>query len=267
MKRFGVAAAAVLALSACDPEVPDSAAGVGFDDYNAYQQRQAPPIEPATTVLPPEQQAALTPPPVEPVQTVASAPPAITPAATTPTATTAALGAPANPTGITRTVTPTDLANAGIGTTPAARPVAQTVPQQQAAITPASNPDISDEQDFAAVSARQSIESDAERLQQRKAQYQSVTPTAVPQRPADTGPNIVAYALNTSNQPGQRLHARPFGSERRAQRNCFGYASPDLAQQAFLAAGGPKRDKLGLDPDGDGFACGWDPRPYRKVRG
>ena len=22
-----------------------------------------------------------------------------------------------------------------------------------------------------------------------------------------------------------------------------------------------------LDPDGDGFACSWDPRPFRKVRG
>ena len=33
--------------------------------------------------------------------------------------------------------------------------------------------------------------------------------------------------------------------------------------KAFLEAGGPKRDRKGLDPDGDGFACAWDPRPFR----
>ena len=44
---------------------------------------------------------------------------------------------------------------------------------------------------------------------------------------------------------------------------CARYGSPDLAQQAFLAAGGPDRDRRGLDPDGDGFACAWDPRPFR----
>jgi hypothetical protein len=32
-----------------------------------------------------------------------------------------------------------------------------------------------------------------------------------------------------------------------------------------LANGGPERDKEGLDPDGDGFACGWDPRPFRSA--
>ena len=41
------------------------------------------------------------------------------------------------------------------------------------------------------------------------------------------------------------------------------YASPDKAQQDFLAKGGPDRDRLGVDPDGDGFACSWDPRPFR----
>ena len=39
--------------------------------------------------------------------------------------------------------------------------------------------------------------------------------------------------------------------------------SSDLAQKAFLSRGGPERDILLLDPDGDGFACKWDPRPFR----
>lgn len=53
----------------------------------------------------------------------------------------------------------------------------------------------------------------------------------------------------------------------KAQRNCAGYASPDQAQIDFLANGGPQRDRKGLDPDGDGFACGWDPSPFRSAVG
>ena len=30
-----------------------------------------------------------------------------------------------------------------------------------------------------------------------------------------------------------------------------------------LPCGGPERDPRGLDPDGDGFACDWDPAPFR----
>ena len=44
---------------------------------------------------------------------------------------------------------------------------------------------------------------------------------------------------------------------------CGKFASPDLAQMDFLQSGGPERDRKGLDPDGDGFACAWDPTPFR----
>ena len=44
-------------------------------------------------------------------------------------------------------------------------------------------------------------------------------------------------------------------------------SSPDQAQIDFLSKGGPERDRLSLDPDGDGYACGWDPRPFRKAVG
>jgi hypothetical protein len=132
----------------------------------------------------------------------------------------------------------------------------------------ASNAAISDENDFAAVSQRETIQSDAERLARNKAQYQEIAPTALPSRSGSTGPNIVAYALNTSNQPGNRIYSRAgINLVARAERNCRSYASPDQAQIAFLAAGGPEKDRKGLDPDGDGFACGWDPTPFRKVRG
>jgi hypothetical protein len=60
-----------------------------------------------------------------------------------------------------------------------------------------------------------------------------------------------------------QLYKRGGISLRDQDAACAKYASPDLAQQAFLERGGPERDRLGVDPDGDGFACSWDPRPFR----
>lgn len=126
------------------------------------------------------------------------------------------------------------------------------------------NPGISDEQSFEAVSARETIESDAERLARQRAQYQVIQPTAVPERSGDTGPNIVAFALSTTHAVGTPVYPRSGGGNpSTTARNCASYASPDLAQQDFLARGGPERDRRRLDPDGDGFACNWDPTPFR----
>lgn len=129
------------------------------------------------------------------------------------------------------------------------------------------NPTISDEQDFDAVASRETIQSDAERLKAQRAAYTEIAPTAVPTRNS-TGPNVVAYALSTRHAVGTKLHRRgPFGGQARFDRNCGRYASPDLAQEAFLEAGGPERDRLRIDPDGDGYACGWTPTPYRRAAG
>ena len=118
------------------------------------------------------------------------------------------------------------------------------------------------------MSARESIESDAERLERQRAAYVQVEATPVPQRTGDAGPNIVAYALSTTNAKGQPVYSRGlFTSDSRAARNCAQYPSPDLAQIAFLKAGGPQKDRMSLDPDGDGYSCGWDPAPFRAVRG
>lgn len=133
---------------------------------------------------------------------------------------------------------------------------------------PATAASISDEQDFGAVAARETIASDAERIDRNRAQYVVIEPTELPPRPDGTGASIVAYALATTNNPGQALYRRSgIAAKVRFERNCPKYASPDLAQEAFLDAGGPKRDRYGLDPDGDGFACYWDPRPFRAARG
>lgn len=127
---------------------------------------------------------------------------------------------------------------------------------------------ISDEQDFAAVSSRESIESDAARLEGFRANYQQVQPEALPERPAGSTASIVQYALSTSNSVGQSLYQRSaLSGTSRAQRNCSRYTSADFAQIAFLESGGPQRDRYGIDPDGDGFACAWDPAPLRAARG
>lgn len=134
------------------------------------------------------------------------------------------------------------------------------------AVTDASG--ISREQDFQAVSGERDIADDAERLRQAQSQYQVATVTGLPTRDGSDRPNIVAYALATSNPVGTAIYKRSsLNSQSKHLRNCASFASPDLAQEDFLANGGPEKDRKALDPDGDGFACSWDPTPFRRVRG
>lgn len=122
---------------------------------------------------------------------------------------------------------------------------------------------VSDEQDFAAVSARETIESDKARIEANRAQYVVIQPGSLPVRPGEIGPNIVEYALATTNPVGVALYDRGGIVLTAHDRACAKYASPDQAQQAFLASGGPASDRRNLDPDGDGFACDWDPTAFR----
>jgi hypothetical protein len=126
------------------------------------------------------------------------------------------------------------------------------------------NAGISDENDFGAVSSRETIESDAERIARNRDQYQVIQPGALPTREGTDGSsNIVGFAMSTSHAPGTPMYKRSAIGLSNPERACSRFASPDLAQEAFLAAGGPDRDRKGLDPDGDGYACSWDPRPFR----
>lgn len=141
--------------------------------------------------------------------------------------------------------------------------------EETATASASGNPDISDEQSFDAVASRETIESDRERLERRRETFQVAQPEAVPERPSgNAAPNIVTYALSTTNPVGQAAYSRSNRfNEDRYRRACAEFTSSDQAQAAFLAAGGPERDRRGLDPDGDGFACFWDPRPFRTARG
>lgn len=139
-------------------------------------------------------------------------------------------------------------------------------PAQTATPTPRKT-GISDEQDFDAVSGRESIESDKERLAKQRAQYVVIEPTDVPTGRSGKGATVVEFALSTTNNVGQSVYSRSkILAQSRFVRNCLKYPSPDLAQAEFLQSGGPKKDRKGLDPDGDGFACSWDPEPFRNAK-
>lgn len=151
-------------------------------------------------------------------------------------------------------------------TASAALPPAAPPPPATAAADPAAPVGMSDEQDFEAVAARESIQSDAERIAEARARYQEVQPVAVPERPGQSDTLVIDFALATTNAVGQKIYQRGRFSQERFNRACAKYGSQDQAQEDFLKAGGPERDRNSMDPDGDGFACFWDPTPFRNAR-
>jgi hypothetical protein len=269
MMRIAVMIAVTAGLAACTQNVPDSGAGVGFQDYNSYMREQAAAAPRAATPVTPVAPFGTAMAPAAPAggfsPDLAAA--AIDRASGTGPATGNVIGAPlsatapvtfpapmAQPSTATAAFDPND-PNRPRGNAPA---TIQPESGEMAAV----GGGISDEQDFDAVAARETIESDAERIARNKAQYTVIQPTAVPER-ATTGPNIVQFALSTTHAPGTQMYSRSSLRFTDQAAACARYSSSDLAQEAFLAAGGPERDRRGLDPDGDGFACSWDPRPFR----
>lgn len=215
--RLMLCGCALLALAACAPQVPDSGAGIGFDNDNLNPQRtSAQGFEPVV----PEAQS---------------------------------------------------VSSETLATLDATRPAGQSTEGRQVVDASPSNPQpvqlenagLSDENNFDSVGARRTIEDDARRRAEIASQYTVIQPTALPQRES-TGPNIVDYALRSTNPVGTSIYQR-FGinAVARSERNCAKYPTPDQAQIDFLARGGPAKDRLGLDPDGDGYACAWDPTPFR----
>jgi len=84
--------------------------------------------------------------------------------------------------------------------------------------------------------------------------------------PAANGPNLFVYALSTRHTVGEERYPRRHPLRwRRWEAACAQYPHQDLAQEAFLAAGGPEKDPEHMDPDGDGYACWWDPAPFRQA--
>jgi hypothetical protein len=225
---------ALAALAACAPSVPDSGAGVGFGSYSDYQSRQDQRDQQlAGGTLPAP-------------ATVSSAPLSAVPAL------------PGDKDSAERLAAETAAAlNSG-------RAPVEASPSNPAPVA-VNAAGISQENNFEEVSELRSIESDAAAIARNRAQYVVIQPTELPRRSGDGGPNIVEFALRTTNPKGVSLYRRSSLSFQNHERNCAQYASADQAQIEFLARGGPQRDRLSLDPDGDGFACSWDPRPFRSA--
>ena len=263
--RLAFTAFALISLSAC-AQIPDSAAGVGFDNNLNDQRARQTLLRQRTAPAVPVPAGAISAEPTLPAssavqtQTVAAAP--------APVSTAQTQSAPAARTTATPQATQEDAILEAAAALEQRQANSGQAPLQASPSNPApqiiGNPGISDENDFQAVSQRESIQSDAERIAQNRAQYQVVQPTAVPTRAGVSQPNIVQYALETRHPKGTQLYTRVgLNLAARSQRNCAEFASADLAQIDFLANGGPRRDRKSLDPDGDGYACSWDPAPFR----
>ncbi|MFM7444966.1 MAG: hypothetical protein ACKO2N_13850, partial [Tabrizicola sp.] len=173
------ATALALMLAACTPTTTDTGPGVGFQNYNSYIRGAGPAPAGAPVTIPPPGGA------FDPAAASAAIDRAqgVAPVAAAPT-----------------TVTPTPLPAAAAATdsTERARGGAPAGIKEQSGEV-ASHTGISDEQDFSAVSARETIESDKERIARNRAEYVVVQPGALPTRPGDTGPNIVEFALATTH--------------------------------------------------------------------
>jgi hypothetical protein len=243
--RFVLSACALVAVAACQPSVPeDSRFGVGFEQtFDAQRANRDVSLAGGVPVAP----------------DVSAQP---LPAAGSAEETAARTAAILAQTGTTTDAGRLDAAfnNSGIA------PIEASPANPPPAVLNSST-GISNENNFDAVSGERSIESDAARIAANRAQYQVIQPQALPER-TENSPNIVAFALATTNPVGTRIYRRSkFNAANKYNRSCSVYRHQDQAQIAFLEAGGPQKDRQGMDPDGDGYACTWDPSVYRNVNG
>ncbi|MEM8869185.1 MAG: hypothetical protein AAGB10_13115 [Pseudomonadota bacterium] len=104
-----------------------------------------------------------------------------------------------------------------------------------------------------------------QRREAAQQQLEIVQPEPVPQQ--DLNANVVAFARQTTHPVGTRTYNRPaFRDRLQSASVCRRFGNEDEAQRQFLANGGPNTDRFNLDPDGDGFACKFDPEKYRKLQ-
>ncbi len=231
-----------MALSACQPAIPDSGRGAGFDSFQTQQAQRDAALATNSQALPAPSAVNATPLAALDDGSAAST-----------AAQTARILDATRPGGLGNDA----LTNSGI------EPI--NASPANAAPPVLNTEGISQENNFDAVSGERSIEGDAARIAANRAQYRVVQPEALPDR-AEAGPNIVSYALQNNHPVGTAVYSRRgFNKARKYERACAEYTHPDQAQLAFLSAGGPERDRAGMDPDGDGYACTWDPSPYRRA--
>lgn len=121
--------------------------------------------------------------------------------------------------------------------------------------------DISNNQNFEIVSERETIETDAAKLNELRRTYKVFGATSLPTRRGKI--DLTGFAKDNQNKTvGRKKYPRKRKSYENAGAFCADYKDQDLAQLALLANGGPKKDPLLLDRDGDGFACAWTPKAH-----
>ncbi len=246
-----VAGAALIGLSGCMGAGPGPASmntGVGFGSYQDYLRARenelgSPAMRRAPYSIPPER-SALPPPPViaaRPMEPV----PALPMAQSQPRFAAAASAQPSAP--------------VALGA-PLAAPMAAAAP---AALPEQTRQEVSNQQDFLAVLSRQGS---AAQGSAPVATIETTPVTGIPDPGVQAGPNIMAYALAFDHPVGTERYRRVNPLRWRQWENaCLQFRTQEDAQRAFLSAGGPERDSGNLDPDGDGYACWWDPAPYRRA--
>lgn len=232
MRKRVLLGLAAVALAGCESPVPNSAAGVGFGDYQTYlRQHEA------------DQKG----------QAVAAAPAAPVASASLTPAPGGGYGA--NGYGATPVTSPAGQMAAASAAPPVPGSIGAEALAALRATAPAATPAAS-----SATAANVGAPLDPMAMT-------AALPTApAPVASQSTGPNLAAYALAATNAPGQAVYTRGGLKLASSERACARFVSPDLAQMDFLRRGGPERDPGNLDPDGDGFACGWDPRPFQTAR-
>ena len=91
----------------------------------------------------------------------------------------------------------------------------------------------------------------------KKRAARPIKPTKL--KPRSSSLNLREYGATQTHLVGEKKYARS-ASKYDGGGNCDQYSVPEIAQIAFLNAGGPRKDSLLLDGDGDGFACAWVPQ-------
>lgn len=163
----------------------------------------------------------------------------------------------------------TAVENALATTRPGATPTAGNVPAPTQ-IAPGGAPTIATDDGTLDLNAssldQQVIERNeaARKLAEARERLTIIEPGTLPEIVA--GVNIAAYARSTTHPVGQKIHRRPIIKTRFSSTECRKFPTADDAQRYFLANGGPQKDPLNLDPDGDGFACKWSPDYFRQLR-
>jgi hypothetical protein len=224
--RMGCAVA-ILALAACGtgPAPNDVSEGVGFQDYQEYQARRTALMTPTPTPVAP--QTAL-----PPAEVVAE------PFANQPAASQWVSVDPA-------TATPT-------GSVDVARIAAGAIAEAEGTLPARS-----------AAAATPEVPFDPTQLATAPTGDDFVAPP-LPEGMSVVGATVVAFALTTQHDVGERVYPRFPVRLGRPEVRCRDFRTTDLAQDWFLTNDGPERDRAGLDPDGDGFACNWTPERYRE---